>query len=258
MQLYSNIRDIKNNKKYPEKLKSRPIASSEPSFPFSFFSLAILIGIIVLSLIFLIPNLNFTTMIFLIILTGQLYNHLLKKSSFIDIFFPSLTYFWRSLAGNFLIELFISPCLFLSIFEIALFLVITKRKVDLMLLKSIDEKNAIEHNANYNRYSILLLNQFHTIIAGALFVIYSFYRILHFNFFSAKNVNFHEYITILTIPLSLYVIMRYIYLTSAKPEIAQNNEKIFLDKNIIIVGICFLGILSLYFYFDKVVELLNL
>ncbi|MFX1340192.1 MAG: hypothetical protein ACFFDK_16395, partial [Promethearchaeota archaeon] len=73
----------------------------------------------------------------------------------------------------------------------------------------------------------------------------------------AERVNLHEYLAILTIPLILYVIFRYMYLTSAKPEIARNTEKAFLDKGMIIAGVFFVGILSYSFYFDEFILLIN-
>ena len=194
-------------------------------------------------------------MIILIIITGQLYNHLFKNYAFLDILCLSLIYLWRALAGCFLIEVFISPWLFLAIFEIALFLVIAKRRGDLML---IGEDKAAEHKKSYDIYSQNLLSQFHVIIAGSSFITYSLYLILHFNLFSAENVNIHEYITILTLPLFLYIIMRYMYLTSAKPEIARSTEKALLDPGILIAGMVLMGILSYSFYFRAFIRLLNL
>lgn len=52
--------------------------------------------------------------------------------------------------------------------------------------------------------------------------------------------------------------MRFMYLPSAKPEIARNTERAFLDKGIIVVAVILIAILFCYFYFDNVVEILNL
>jgi len=255
--IINDIRDIEKDKRHPEKMKNRPLASGEISITFAIIILILLTGIIGFSLLFIISNWNFAIMILLVIITGQLYNHVLKKYAFIDILCLSIIYLWRALAGCFLIDVFISPWLFLAIFEIALFLVIAKRKGDLMLLSSIGEENAIAHKKSYDQYSLNLLEQFHAIIAGSLFITYSLYLIIHFNLFAAEKVNLHEYLAILTIPLILYVIFRYMYLTSAKPEIARNTEKAFLDKGMIIAGSCFVGILSYSFYFDEFIHLIN-
>ena len=254
--IINDIRDIEKDKKHPEKFEKRPLASGELSVFFAILLLALLFGVIViLTFLFIIPNWNFVIMVILILITGQLYNLLFKNYAFIDILSLSLIYLWRALAGCFLIEVFISPWLFLAIFELALFLVIAKRKGDLIL---IGEEKALEHKKSYDQYSLKLLDQFHVIIAGSLFITYSLYLIIHFNLFSAHKVNLHEYITILTIPLSLFIIMRYMYLTSAKPKIARNTEKALLDPGIVIAGIFLLGILTYSFYIKAFLKLLNL
>ncbi|TFG29904.1 MAG: hypothetical protein EU532_02260 [Promethearchaeota archaeon] len=255
--IINDIRDIENDKRHPEKIKNRPLASGELSISFAILLLILLSGIIGFSLLFIISNWNFAIMVLLVIITGQLYNHIFKKYAFIDILCLSLIYLWRALAGCFLIDVFISPWLFLAIFEIALFLVIAKRKGDLILLNSLGEENASAHKRSYDQYSINLLEQFHGIIAGSLFITYSLYLILHFNLFAAERVNLHEYLAILTIPLILYVIFRYMYLTSARPEIARNTEKAFFDIGMIIAGICFVAILSYAFYLDEFIQLIN-
>jgi 4-hydroxybenzoate polyprenyltransferase len=249
----NDLIDIEKDKLHPEKLEGRPLASGEISKTFAFFLIILLAGIIGISLIW-IANWNFMIMVILIIITGQVYNLFLKKYAFIDILCLSIIYLWRALAGCFLIEVFISPWLFLAIFEIALFLVIAKRKGDLMLL---GKDNAITHKKSYDKYSINLLEQFHAIIAGSLFITYSLYLIIHFNLFSAESVNLHEYLAILTIPLILYIIFRYMYLTSARPEIARNTEKALFDKGMIVAGLCLLAILSYSFYFDNIVLLIS-
>ncbi|MFX1394299.1 MAG: UbiA prenyltransferase family protein [Promethearchaeota archaeon] len=254
--IINDIRDIEKDKKHKEKLEKRPLASGDLSVFFAIILLVVLLGIAGgLIIIFILPNWNFIIMIFLILITGQLYNHIFKKIAFVDILSLSLIYLWRALAGCFLIEVFISPWLFLAIFETALFLVIAKRKGDLMF---IGEEEASKHKKSYDKYSQKLLDQFHIIIAGALFITYSLYLIIHFSLFSAESVNIHEYITILTIPLSLYIIMRYMYLTSVKPEIARNTEKALFDPGIIIAGITILGILTYSYYITAFFRLLNI
>jgi ACR3 family arsenite efflux pump ArsB len=84
---------------------------------------------------------------------------------------------------------------------------------------------------------------------------YSLYLILKFDLDVPGSATLYEYFAILTIPLSLYIIMRYMYLTSSKPEIARSTEKAFLDKGIIIAGLILLIILICAFYFGDIVTL---
>ncbi|MFX0042342.1 MAG: UbiA family prenyltransferase [Candidatus Hodarchaeota archaeon] len=248
--IINDIRDIKTDKKHPEKLKKKPLASGEIPIYLATLLLIALLVIIVLSLIFLIPNLGFILTIVLIIITGQLYNHLFKNYAFIDILVLSTGYLWRALAGCAIIEEFVSAWLFLAIFEIAMFLSIAKRKGDLELL---GKDKAVEHKKIYDQYSLKLLDQFHVIIAGSLFMTYSLYLIIKLNLGSPVPgvPELYEYIAILTIPISLYILMRYMYLITAKPKIARNTEKAFLDKGIIIAALFLVAVLFFSFYFDK-------
>ncbi len=75
--------------------------------------------------------------------------------------------------------------------------------------------------------------------------------------FESVSGKFYEYISIFSIPISLYIIMRYMYLTSAKPKIARNTEKAFFDKGIIIAALILLAILFFSFYFEKIVEIMK-
>jgi len=252
--IINDIKDLNTDKKHPEKMKKKPLASGDLSISVAILLLMILSILIIFSLIFLLPNWNFTLMLVFIILTGQLYNHLFKYYAFIDILLLSTGYLWRTLAGIVIIEEYISAWLFLAIFEVAMFLSIAKRRGDLQYL---GKDKAIEHKNVYDQYSLKLLDQFYILISGAIFITYSLYLIFKFNLFIPESVKFYEYIAVFTIPISLYIIMRFMYLTSAKPRIARSPERAFFDKGIIVAGIILLGILFMSFYFDKILEFLN-
>ena len=212
-----------------------------------------IVGFMVFSLVFLIPNISLMVMIIFIILTGQLYNHFFKKYAFIDILVLSTGYLWRALSGVVIINDYISAWLFLAIFEIAMFLSIAKRKGDLLYL---GKDKAIEHKKVYDQYSLKLLEQFHVLIAGSLFMTYSLYLILKFSLFE-PTIKLQEYIVIFSIPISLYLIMRFMYLTTSKPELARRTEKAFFDKGIIISGLLLFFILFFSFYFDIILAILG-
>ncbi|MFX1316734.1 MAG: UbiA prenyltransferase family protein [Promethearchaeota archaeon] len=246
--IINDIRDIKKDKMHLEKLKKKPLASGDLPIYVAILLLTALSAIIVTTLVFLIPNVGFIATIVLIIITGQLYNHLFKYYAFIDILILSTGYLWRALAGCAIIGEFVSPWLFLAIFEIAMFLSIAKRKGDLQLL---GKDKATEHKRVYDQYSLKLLDQFHVIIAGSLFMTYSLYLIDRFDLAGPIIPELYEYIVILTIPISLYILMRYMYLTSAKPKIARNTERAFLDIGMIIAALLLIVTLFFSFYLDQ-------
>jgi len=250
--IINDIKDIENDKKHPEKLRKKPLASGEIPIYFAIIVLIILVCLMITFPFFIInfdARINFVFTMILMIITGQLYNFFFKNIAFIDIIILSLGYLWRALAGCFVINKFVSPWLFLAIFEVAMFLSIAKRKGDLELL---GKEKAIEHKKIYDQYSGNLLDQFHIIIAGSLFMTYSLYLILIFNLFGfePENIAFYEYSSIFTIPIALYIIMRYMYLTSAKPKMVRNPEKAFIDKGIMIAGFFIFIMLFFSFYFN--------
>ena len=252
--IINDMKDIEKDRTHAEKEKKKPLASGELSVSFAIILLLILSGIIIISVLFFIQDLLFILTLLLLIVTGQLYNLLLKNYPFVDLIALSFGYIWRTLAGCVLIGYLISPWLFLAIFEVAMFLVIAKRRGDLFYL---GKDKASDHKEVYNQYSPELLVQLHNMMATALFITYSLYLINKFdlNLFPS-TVNLYEYIVILSIPFALYIIMRFMYLTSAKPEIARHAEKIFLDKGILIAGAITFCILLYAFYFDNIIAFL--
>ena len=250
--IINDIKDIEKDKAHPEKEKKKPLASGELTVSFAIILLLILTGIIVISLVFFIQDIWFTVTLLLLIITGQLYNLILKNYPFVDLITLSFGYIWRTLAGCVLIGFLISPWLFLAIFEVAMFLVIAKRRGDLTYL---GKDKASEHKEVYNQYSQELLVQLHNMIATALFITYSLYLINKFDL-DLYNLILYEYIVILSIPFALYIIMRFMYLTSVKPEIARHAEKIFFDKGILIAGAITFCILAYSFYFDIIIDFL--
>ena len=256
--IINDIIDVENDKTHQEKLNKKPLASGELPIYVAVLLLVAIVGFMAFSLTFLLLSnfiyISFLVMIVFIILTGQFYNYFFKKYAFVDILVLSTGYLWRALAGVVIIDAPISAWLFLAIFEIAMFLSIAKRKGDLLFL---GKEKAVEHKKVYDQYSLKLLDQFHVLIAGSLFMTYSLYLILKFNLFGS-TINLQEYIVIFTIPISLYIIMRFMYLTSSKPEIARRTEKAFLDKGIMIAGSILFMILLFAFYFDTLIEIFSL
>ena len=140
--IINDIIDVERDKKHQEKMKKKPLASGELPIYFAVLLLILVVGVMVFSVIFLIPNIGFIIMLVLVILTGQFYNHFFKNYAFIDILVLSTGYLWRALSGVVIINDTVSAWLFLAIFEIAMFLSIAKRKGDLLYL---GKEKAIEH-----------------------------------------------------------------------------------------------------------------
>ncbi|MFX1361176.1 MAG: UbiA prenyltransferase family protein [Promethearchaeota archaeon] len=250
--IINDIMDIEKDKLHPEKLEKKALASGKLSVKFALALITFLSAVILILLIFLIPNLNFIIMLVLVFGTGQLYNYFFKRFAFIDVLVLALIYLWRALAGCVLINVVVSPWLILAVYESALFLVIAKRKGDLILL---GEEKAKVHKKIYKQYNMKLLEQFHTITAATILIIYIMYLISQFYLFEDLRF-FYQYLIILSIPTLFYIIMRYMFLTSSKPEIARSTEKVIFDKGILIAGL-FLGAIFFFtFYYIDIKQIL--
>lgn len=257
--IVNDIVDIEKDKAHPEKSKKRPLASGDLSKGFAFLLLIALIVFVIVSLIFVIQapiNFYFGLMLLIIIIIGQTYNFILKKYAFIDIISLSIIYIIRAIAGCFLIQVFISPWLVLAIFLVAMFLVICKRSADLMLLG--DE--ATKHKKVYDQYSLKLLEDFLLLVAVSLFMTYALYIILGAfdDLTNIENIKLNEYLSIFTIPMALFLIMRYMYLLKTKPEVARSPVKLFTDKGMLASGCIIAGLLFIAFYWETLLAFFGL
>ena len=156
------------------------------------------------------------------------------------------------MAGCFIANVPISPWLYLMVFELAMFLSINKRKADLELLG--DEK-ASEHKDVYDDYKTPLLKNMSTMMTISLFLTYSFYCILgHLNP-SGSELSNNRGLIVFTIPIALYLILRYLYIVESKPDVARSAEKIMKDPGLIIGAILIIIIVYVANYIVVIVNI---
>ncbi|OLS16120.1 MAG: UbiA prenyltransferase [Promethearchaeota archaeon CR_4] len=241
----NDLIDIEADKHHPEKAKKRPLAAGRISKAGGIF-LMLLVGAVAIIGSYLL-NLALFAMVILIIVNGLFYNFIFKYHAFLDIIGLSVLYIWRALAGCYITDVYISPWLIVAIFLLALFLVICKRRADLELL---GEQNAPNHKKVYDQYSLKMLDNLHIMILTSLFLVYILYAILGPFTNEAPSIiyNFRTFL-IISIPVALYLLMRYSFIMLTKPQIARNPERAILDKGIIIGGFFLVVILLVAFYF---------
>lgn len=129
------------------------------------------------------------------------YSLFLKHIAIVDVLTISMGFVIRAIAGCFAIKVFVSSWLIICTFLVALFLALGKRRHELMLL----ENGAISHRKVLNDFSIDLLEKMMTIVTSALIMSYSLYTFLSNNTWM-----------MLTIPIIIYGIFRYIFLVHSK------------------------------------------
>jgi hypothetical protein len=135
----------------------------------------------------------------------------------IDIITISVGFVMRAIAGAVAIDVFFSPWLAICTFLLAMYLALGKRRHEILLLGD----NANSHRKILEDYSVLMLDQMISVITAALIVSYSLYT-----FFSAG------YYMMLTIPLAIYGLFRYLFLIHSS-DIGGEPEMLFKDKGML-------------------------
>ncbi|MFD0671304.1 decaprenyl-phosphate phosphoribosyltransferase [Cohnella sp. GCM10027633] len=162
---------------------------------------------------------EFAIVLSLYFLLNIAYSFKLKHVVIFDIMCIAVGFVLRAIGGGLLIDVKLTPWFLLCILLLSLFLAISKRRYELVMLQG--DKGS--HRKVLEHYSADLLNQMNSIVTAATIVCYSL-----FTFSSGHS----EYLT-LTIPIVLYGIFRYLYLIHMH-QAGGKPEKILLeDKHIL-------------------------
>ena len=132
-----------------------------------------------------------------------------KRQVIIDIIAVAVGFVLRAFAGGVAIQVEVSPWLVFITFVLALFLVLARRRHELIALG--DE--AIAHRNALSEYSVRLVDQMISIVAGATLVSYMIYTASAE--VEAKLGTKHLY---LTVPFVAFGILRYLYLIDERNE----------------------------------------
>ncbi|MHA1340689.1 MAG: UbiA prenyltransferase family protein [Promethearchaeota archaeon] len=241
--IFNDLRDVEKDRHHEEKSK-RPIPSGRISKK---LAILLMIGIILIVFVLstFVMNLfidaestwRFDLMVIAILINGFLYNIYLKNHAFLDIITLSLIYIWRTIAGIWILNISLSPWLYLLIFQVAMFLSISKRKAD----KEFCGENATKHKKIYEKYTDEVIKSAQNLITVSLFMTYLLYVALApMAGFSGPELNNNRGFILFSVPIMMYIIMRFLYLANTQPHIARSPEKAFKDLDLVIAGIILL------------------
>ena len=237
--ILNDLKDIEEDKHHPIKCR-RPLASGrlgkkQALAAFIVFSTA---GFVLACLV----NEYFCVMALIYFLLQVLYSAWLKNVVILDVFIIAAGFFIRVIAGALAIEVYITPWLLICTILLALFLALSKRRHELVLL----EQDASHHRPILKEYSPYLLDQMISVVTASTVIAYCLYTI------SEETISkFGTRYLIFTVPFVLYGIFRYLYLVHQKTE-GGNPEVLVLKDRPLLLDI-FLWILSavLIIYFDS-------
>ena len=222
--IINDIMDAADDRLHPKK-KDRPIASgavlkkNAAVFGAFLFSISLISSFLLAFWFGIIMGIFF--------LTSQFYTFILKKIIFVDILTISINFLLRGIGGLFLVNSFPADELiwsFWAVFILALFLALSKRKMDLHLL---EQKNGINSD-NSSIYPPKILDQLIILISGIFLMGYYLYVIL--------TDTTGGYL-LLTIPVATYLMFRYLFLLHSFEKSPLPTKNPLRDPGMIVGGI---------------------
>lgn len=216
--ILNDLKDLEEDKLHPLKSK-RPITSGrlkKSTAIFSFITLSVLALILSITL-----NIYFFLIALIYFLLQVAYSFWLKHVVILDVFVIASGFFIRVVAGGLATDISLSSWLLICTILLALFLSMSKRRHELVLL----EENAKSHRPILKEYNPYLLDQMIAVVTASTLIAYCLYTI------SEETVSkFGTTRLIYTVPFVLYGIFRYLYLVHQKSEGGSPEILIIKDK----------------------------
>ncbi len=218
--IINDLVDAENDRLHPTK-STRPIAAGIVSASVAKFTAAILI-LAVLSAAYVFDQ-PLMLLLLVYILLQVAYSLYLKHVVLLDILVVSVGFVLRVVAGGLVIGVGVSPWLYTSAGMLALFLVIGKRRQELALLG----EKARESRPIFEKYNLQLLDDMLRIATTAALITYVLYTVE-----SGTMVKNGENLGLLTIPIVVYGVFRYLYLIHVEKEGSAPEEILLSDRPI--------------------------
>jgi len=261
--LINDFRDREKDRHHPEKCK-RPFPSGTISSALGLIIASLLVITILMILIILPPSFIFPYEVpediieqgsisipsktaFILVLggffiTSQVYSLFLKRFVFADTIMISVNYVWRAIAGAVLINVYVSPWLIILCFITAMMLSLAKRKGDFVILKD----KASQHKQVFEQYTPELLDQsLATITAIELVAIFIYLVDRHPN---------ETVFIVLALPLFTFAIFRYLFLVSSNSIVGRKAERLFFDRQLLVVGFAIFVLFFVAIYFPNFLD----
>lgn len=220
--LVNDLRDREEDRRHPLK-KNRPIASGALPISVAIAASVMLAVAAVGASLYL--GLHFTLILAVYLAINLLYSSVLKKIVILDVMAVSSGYVLRVMAGAAAIEVEVSKWLLLCSIFLALFLIFSKRRHEIVLLGD----GAAEHRAVLGHYSAAFLDQMINVVTASTVVSYALYAV------DDHTVQrFGSDALIYTLPLVLYGVFRYLYLIYQRNDIQDPTVALLKDPALIV------------------------
>jgi len=220
--IINDITDREADRRHPLKAR-RPIASGALS-PTTAGGVAGVLGVGALAVAFSL-GIPFFAVALSYVLLQSAYSGPLKHIVILDVLAISIGFVLRAAAGAVAIGVPISHWLLVVTILLALFLALSKRRHELVVLAN----GATEHRPILGEYSPYLLDQMISVVTASTLVAYIFYCI------SPETVQkFGTDMLGLTIPFPLYGIFRYLYLVHRREGGGSPSQMLLNDRPLLV------------------------
>lgn len=245
--IFNDLADLEKDRSHPFK-KNRPLASGKLN-PRLAIVAAVIASALALYFSFQI-NLGFFLLVVAFYLLQISYSLHLKNIPLLDILAIASGFILRVFAGEVATGYHIDIWLFLTVISVSLFLAIGKRRSELTLLSGWAGSIPAKTRITLTRYSDKMLDVYISMFANSAWITYAFYTFLQKPPVIRNRINilFDQYNLdifqdrkwlMLSIPLVIYGIMRYLQLIYEKNE-GESPEKVLLsDKPLMLTAILF-------------------
>lgn len=220
--MLNDVLDLEEDRKHPLKSK-RPIVRGRIGVRASILS-AVLLVIASLTLSLLLSTEFFLVAVIYLIL-NLAYSFLVKRVVILDVLVISFGFVLRAIAGAVVIDVEISSWLLVCTVLLALFLALSKRRHELVIL----EASAESHRKTLSEYSPRLLDQMVSVVTASTLMAYALYTMAPetINKFGTRRLG-------LTIPFVLYGIFRYLYLIHKREEGGAPEKTLLTDLPLLV------------------------
>jgi 4-hydroxybenzoate polyprenyltransferase len=220
--LINDIADREADRRHPTK-RYRPIASGALPVQVAAWTAVAIGGTALAAAFWLQPVFGVLAASYVLLLGA--YSGPLKHVVIIDVLTIAIGFVLRAAAGAVAINVAISHWLYVLTILLALFLALSKRRHELVLLAD----GATGHRRILEEYSPYLLDQMIAVVTASTIVAYAFYTI------SPETVQkFGTDYLGLTLPFPLYGIFRYLYLVHQKEGGGSPSDMLLTDRPLLI------------------------
>ncbi len=234
--IVNDVVDIESDRQHPTK-RFRAIPSGQLPIPFAIGG-AVILMIVSISIGFMLSP-WFAVILIAYLVLHLLYSFRLKHIVILDIMAVAAGFVLRVMAGVSIVHVqAFSPWLYATTALLALFLIIGKRRQELLLLA--DKAGTIR--VTLDSYNLPLLDDMLRMVTTSTLVAYILYTIE-----APSTLLAGTNLALLTVPFVIYALFRYLYLIHVKGEGSAPDEVLLKDRplqiDILLFGLTFVFIL---------------